>query len=119
MAWFALGAILGLVAVIALYILPSKLAKVAVVPSGIFPEKQKQSDTSSYIPAEEVATLPPQALWYYLDKENNQYGPMSFNILKDAWDSGKVTPSTYLWNETMEEWKTLKNLPETMETIQT
>ena len=117
MIWFALGAILGLIAVIVLYILPPK---VATAPAGgILPGKQKQAKSPSYIPCEDVTTRPPEALWYYLDKENNQYGPMSFNTLKSAWNCEEIDPSTYVWNENMEEWQTLEDLPDTLETIQT
>lgn len=112
--WFALGAILGLIAVIVLYILPPK---VATAPAVILPGKQ--DNTPSYTPSEEVATRPPEALWYYLDKENNQYGPMSFNALKSAWNCDEIKPSTYVWNENMKEWKTLESLPDTLEKITT
>jgi hypothetical protein len=114
MIWFALGAILGLLAVIALYILPQK---VAVAPAGIVPENKVREEEISYTPPEDVATGPPEALWYYLDKENNQYGPMSFYALKSAWNSDEIDATAYVWNENMEDWKTLEELPETLEII--
>ncbi|QVL58165.1 MAG: DUF4339 domain-containing protein [Simkaniaceae bacterium] len=114
MIWFALGAILGLLAVIALYILPQK---VAVAPAGIVPENKVREEEISYTPPEDVATRPPEALWYYLDKENNQYGPMSFYALKSAWNSDEIDATAYVWNENMEDWKTLEELPETLEII--
>lgn len=116
MIWFALGTILGLIAVIILYILPPKAATAS---AGILSEKQKQDNTPPYLPCEDVATRPPEALWYYLDKENNQYGPISFNALKSAWNCDEIDPSTYVWNENMEEWKKLENLPDTLEKVTT
>ncbi|MDN3508826.1 MAG: DUF4339 domain-containing protein [Candidatus Neptunochlamydia sp.] len=116
MIWFALGALLGLIAIIVLYVLPPKGA---TAPARVLSGKQKQDNTPPYLPSEDVATRPPEALWYYLDKENNQYGPMSFNALKSAWNHKEIDPCTYVWNENMEEWKTLENLPDALERIQT
>lgn len=116
MLWFILGAILGLIAVIVLYILPSR---VVVASAGAIPENKVSDEDVSYIPPEDVASRPPEALWYYLDKENNQFGPMSFNALQSAWNSDEINAATYVWNEKMEDWKTLEELPETLENIKT
>lgn len=96
MFWFFLGTILGLIAVLILYLLPSKIVSVPIEINAP--------------PKEAVAHLP-HTLWYYLDPENNQHGPMSFDALKKAWTSKKINLSTYVWNEKMDEWKVLQNLP--------
>lgn len=116
MIWFALGVILGLIAVIILYILPQKIA---VAPAGAVSENKMSDEEVSYTPPEDVASRPPEVLWYYLDKENNQFGPMSFNALKSAWNSDEVDANTYIWNENMEEWKRLETLHDTLEKITT
>ncbi|NGX38739.1 MAG: hypothetical protein KR126chlam1_00049 [Chlamydiae bacterium] len=43
--------------------------------------------------------------WYYLGPQNTQNGPMSFDALTKAWTEGKVTKSTYVWNESLDNWK--------------
>ncbi|MEM8728101.1 MAG: DUF4339 domain-containing protein [Chlamydiota bacterium] len=95
--WFALGIILGLIAVIVLYILPSKRV---VAPVEILSGKQDgaPSDSAS------------ETLWYYLDRNNRRYGPMSFDALKNARDSDRIDRSTYVWNENMKGWETLESL---------
>ncbi len=117
MIWFCLGTSLGLIAVILLYILPPKIATALVTDTSS--EKQRQNDTSPDLSSKDMATRPPEILWYYLDKENNQYGPMSFNALKSAWNCEEIDPCTYVWNENMKEWQPLETLPEALENIQT
>lgn len=51
-----------------------------------------------------------EKLWYYLDEERAQLGPMSFQALTQAVHQGLVTPSTYLWNEELDQWTTLGEL---------
>lgn len=113
--WFFLGAVLGIIAVILLFILPTKAA---TAPSIQITQKN-ESSPPSYTPSEDVANDPPKPLWYYLDAEEKQYGPMSLLALKEAWDANEITPNTYLWNETMSDWQTLESLPETLQEIQT
>lgn len=42
---------------------------------------------------------------------------MSFYALKSAWNSDEIDATAYVWNENMEDWKTLEELPETLEII--
>jgi len=53
---------------------------------------------------------PTDKFWYYIDELRNSQGPMSYNALSAAWKQGKVTPSTYIWNEELPEWKPLQEL---------
>ena len=110
MIWFVLGAILGLIAIITLYILPPKaiVAPAAGDPL-VLQSMEKEMMTG---PADDINSRPPELLWYYLDKEDKQYGPMSFYALQSAWDEDQIIASTYVWNEEMDNWKTLENLPD-------
>lgn len=87
--WFCIGAFFGLLGVLYLYFLvkPAKKAE-EPLPRPII-----------------KASADPQKFWYYLDPENNQFGPMSYNALNQAWKDGKVTVDTYVWNEDLESWK--------------
>ena len=103
-AWFFLGFVLGVIALIILYFLPKKetLATAMVAPM------QKAAIPIS--PNAETVEKTPERLWYYLDSEKSQFGPMSFYALQEAWDDDKITASTYIWNEDMENWVRLENL---------
>ena len=101
--WFVLGVILGVIAIGILYFLPSKQKALATATENSAPSLPLSS---------EVGSQPPEKLWYYLDTEKVQYGPMSVYALQEAWDDDKLTASTYLWNEDMENWTRLEDLPD-------
>ncbi|WP_194846831.1 DUF4339 domain-containing protein [Candidatus Neptunochlamydia vexilliferae] len=96
--WFFLGVALGFIAVVILYLLPSKVVEKAPPPQVVAPPLQSQK------------------LWYYLDGEDKRYGPMSFYALQKAWDDDLITAATYVWNEEMENWKRLEELPNLLQT---
>lgn len=111
--WFFLGAALGIIAVIILFILPVK----RVTAPSIEVNSIKGRPAPSFVPSEDVAKAPPKPLWYYLDEEERQYGPMSFHALREAWEEEKISTKTYLWNETMNDWQTLDSLPGLLEDL--
>jgi hypothetical protein len=102
--WFFLGVVLGVIALIVLYFLPQKKT---LATAGATPMQKAAIPISSN---EEISEKPPEKLWYYLDSEKAQFGPMSFYALQEAWDDDKITASTYIWNEDMENWVRLENL---------
>ncbi len=112
--WFILGFSTGFIALLILFILPSKkevplVSKKALADTSsleISGTQKKYSTLGDQIPPESVF----YKLWYYLDDQNKQYGPMSFQALKRAWEEKTIHASTYVWNEDMSEWQPLKNL---------
>lgn len=88
--WFAIGAFLGLLGVLAFLYFP----------------KQKKSPVLDAPTA--VLQGPTDKLWYYLDEQHQQQGPMSFSALARAWKEGKAKLETYVWHEELPEWKLLK-----------
>ncbi len=48
-------------------------------------------------------------LWYYVEN-NDQNGPISLYALSEKFQKGKVKPSTYVWNEEMNDWKKIEEL---------
>ncbi len=92
--WFCIGLFLGIFGIILLFVLPRK--KLQTPP--VYPEMEE-------IPAPPPKVLGSTKFWYYLDGENKQLGPMSYNALVSASQEGKVTPTTYVWNEDLENWK--------------
>ncbi len=93
--WFIAGLLFGIFAMIVLYFL-SRTHIVAVKPA-----------PRPIIIPQLTAVQPSHAekLWYFLDEQMTQFGPMSFNALKRAWNEGKVSDKTYVWNEEMENWQ--------------
>lgn len=76
------------------------------------PKKKTVPQAAAAQPIEEK--LPPAILgpsdkfWYYLDPSHEQQGPMSHTALTSALRQGKISLSTYVWNEEMSDWKELK-----------
>ena len=105
--WFFLGVVFGLLALLILAFLPPKrVLAVASAPSMPAASPQLQEETP-----------PSTTLWYYLNKERQQQGPMSLYALQEAWADDLMTDQTYVWNETMENWEKLEALPETLARI--
>lgn len=78
-AWFFLCFFFGLLGLAVLFFL-KPLKKEIVVEA---------------VPEEEG----PRVLWYYLDGENKQIGPVSEGALKR-----NLEEAAYIWNETMDAW---------------
>lgn len=51
-----------------------------------------------------------QRPWYYLDPDNKTQGPISAQFLLKKWKDGSILASTYIWNETLTEWKTVTEM---------
>lgn len=50
----------------------------------------------------------PDKLWYYLDAQNQQYGPMTLEALMKDLKDGKIKTDTFVWNEELTDWKPLQ-----------
>lgn len=87
--WFFIGALFGLLGVIYLY---------------FFVSPKQKPQTALLTPVAKAPVLS-QKFWYYLDQENRQLGPMSYDALNQAWREGRVSATTYVWNEDLENWK--------------
>lgn len=49
-------------------------------------------------------------LWYYLDESMQQNGPVSASLLEEKLLTGQISSTTYVWNEELDEWKSLDTL---------
>jgi hypothetical protein len=101
-AWFAIGLFFGIFGLGALFLLPplNKLPRIGPSPDPLLAKKNLEILDPSHS----------SKLWYYLDEENQQFGPMSLDALTNAWERGKVDKTTYVWNEVMENWKHLEEV---------
>jgi hypothetical protein len=62
--------------------------------------------------SQQLSFLKEDKLWYYLDEEHQQYGPISLIGLKELWNTGRVRLATYVWSEGMDKWKKIEELPD-------
>src|SRR5580700_9513134 len=86
--WFFIGLLLGVLGIALLFILPRVKRKEAAAPEVPPQAAPPKPDLMPFA----------NKLWYYLDAQNNQFGPMSMNALQEAKREGKVSPDTYVWN---------------------
>jgi len=106
LSWFIFGFCFGCLALIALFLLP-KLQK----------EKLALATDSLAIPASTPVYESPQELWYFL-QEDKQIGPISFARLQNYYLEGLLKPSSYVWNETLSDWKKLEELPQQLQALE-
>jgi hypothetical protein len=100
--WFFAGALFGILALITLFILPPRKAI-----------NKQVSDEPTAPKAPLLTTISPlhvDKIWYYLDQQKKQLGPMSFDALNKAWNEGVVGEQTFVWNEAMENWQYFKDV---------
>jgi hypothetical protein len=93
--WFVGGAFFGLFAVVALFLLPSRKADNRTA----IPKKNPMPLLHTVFPEHN------NKLWYYLDQEKKQCGPMSFDALGRAWNEKRLDMRTLVWNDSLEHWK--------------
>ncbi len=95
--WFIAGLLFGIFALIVIFILPAR--------------RRRATSHSEALPSQKIpklALLSPsheEKLWYFLDEQKSQMGPMSFDALSRAWVEGKIRENTFVWNESMENWQ--------------
>lgn len=107
--WFFVGLFLGIFGLLLLFII-STLQKRRL--QALQRQQKMQTETSQLAPAPSLPSLescvPAESLrrlWYYLDAESRQSGPMSFDAFERDWQQGKIANSTYVWNEELPDWK--------------
>lgn len=108
--WFFLGFFFGCLALIALFLLPKQ-------PLTLNSTVQDHSFTPTAPPLEHTSPMTKE-LWYYLTEDQKQIGPLTFQGLKKMYAEGKLTLSSYVWNGSLAEWKTLHELPDYLSLLQ-
>lgn len=85
--WFAIGCFFGIFGIMAAFFIKT-LKKQPAIP----------------VPAPVKPSLP-QRMWYYLDSNSQQFGPMSTNALESALREGKISLASYVWHEGQQQWE--------------
>ena len=49
-------------------------------------------------------------LWYYLDVNHHQMGPVSIIALRELWNTGLLELTSYVWTEGMLQWEKVDDL---------
>lgn len=52
-----------------------------------------------------------EKLWYYLDQNHQQIGPVSVVALRELWNRGLLELNQYVWSEGMKDWEKVEQLP--------
>jgi hypothetical protein len=105
--WFFMVILIGAFAPLLVSVLGSKAKRSSLEP----PIVERKA----------IPSFPPslcQKLWYYLDQEDKHQGPMSFPALKGLFEEGKIHLNTYIWNEEMENWKEIQEIPLCKESLE-
>ena len=94
--WFSVGFLFGIFGIFAIF----------------FATRQKEKTLKNPVKKEPVYTIsgPRDKMWYYLDAQHTQQGPMSHDALLKALKETKINETTHVWNEEMTDWQRLKEI---------
>ena len=97
--WFVICSVLGLVGLTSFILIHFLLP---------FSLKTWKKWKKKKIPLKKETLPPPFSLttiWYYLDEEDKQVGPMSLVRLLEIKQEGIIKETHYIWNESFNQWK--------------
>ena len=91
---------------------PTRAPSASVGPSSA-PRAQPAAPSATPAPASMSAALKMEldVDWFYLDKLNNQTGPVTFQQLKDLYTRNEINENTHVFGGEMENWQMIKTLP--------
>jgi len=103
--WFFLGFFFGPFPLVALLLMP---------------DLKKSPPPPTEIPEVHVSHHSPfnNFDWYYLDENRETVGPVTFTTLQELWSEQKVNEQSYVWNDTMENWKKVSEVNELIPTLE-
>jgi hypothetical protein len=105
-----IGSLLGWWGLLLLYVLPPVLPEEAV---------------SAPIPEAPVAEKPPvpnpleqSRDWFFLDGSKVVCGPLTGKALKEKWKAGQIAASSWVWNDTIVDWKKISQVQNLLDWLQ-
>lgn len=112
--WFALGLLLGIFAPVILLFLSKGKEEGNGFPTMTISKPDPATQHVPHVPTQEELERQQEEnrLWYYLDTDHKQIGPVSIVAIKELWNRGKLDLNQYVWSEGMEKWEKIDNLPE-------
>lgn len=102
-AWYVLGMLFCLLALIVLLLLPS-------LPPQQDVEENEDQKLAGIKLQELVEKSYQQNEWFYIGKERNTQGPVGFSFLKKIWEEGGISANSFVWSEGMQKWERIKDL---------
>ena len=93
MLWFPVGILGGIFALVTILYLSNK---------------ELRPETPVAVPEKENKNLP-HKMWYYLDEDQKQYGPVSSYCVHQELKDKKIDLQTLVWNEDLDDWKKLED----------
>jgi hypothetical protein len=117
LVWFIIGILLGIFAPLLLLFFPevkkeredNEMPTMTISPPDA---SLHQISQTSPTPAEFERQEEEDKLWYYLDQNHQQMGPVSVVALRELWNRGKLELNNYVWTDGMEQWEKVDNLPD-------
>lgn len=112
--WFFLGAFFGVIALLILFILSfmkNGSDEKSDVPTMTVSRPDSALHPSPSIPLDLKRAEEEDKLWYYLDQNHQQMGPVSIVALRELWNTGRLELASYVWTEGMEKWQKVEYLP--------
>ncbi|GAB4186501.1 MAG: hypothetical protein Tsb0015_04340 [Simkaniaceae bacterium] len=108
--WFFIGSFFGILSLFILLALPARKPNDLVLQEAALAQIEPRQEENFFL--EQLQSKTPTLLWYYLDRDFQQQGPISYAALKKAFLEEKISKETYVWNEEWENWKTLEEVPD-------
>ncbi len=102
--WFFLGTVFGVFGVLFLFFAPQ--------PPGAAKAAPNRDTTPTIDITPKVSDSDKEKFWYYLDPDEIQQGPMSYEGLLRNYREGIISKNTHVWNENYDAWKRLSDLLE-------
>lgn len=114
--WFIIGVLLGIFAPLILLFFSAVKSEPADVARGLKispPDSSRQQLSDSQLKSDDLKLQEEEnKLWYYLDQNHQQIGPVSVIALRELWNRGLLELNNYVWSDGMEQWEKVDNLPE-------
>lgn len=123
MVWFCLGALFNLLALVAVWLLPSY----AELEEGTENNRDSRQSLSSSVSEKSETNLssdqpymgdPRCRQWFFLEGSGVTQGPVAFRNIHTAWDKKQLSAESLVWTEGMNEWMPIRAIPALMERLQ-
>lgn len=102
--WFMIGALAGILGIAALFLLD-------------YIQPVQKEDEKETAPKELESDLPPPpqekinplelGVWYFVDQDKKQRGPLDFTDMFITWEDGRIPSDALVWHESFADWKHL------------
>lgn len=117
--WFIIGILLGIFAPLILLFFPNiknerndSGGMPTMTISNPDPSNQQHLPETPLTEMEVKQQELEDKLWYYLDQNHEQIGPVSLIALRELWNRGQLDLNSYVWADGMEQWQKVDLLPD-------